>query len=238
MLTVDQIKNVSFRKANIGGYRPDDVDSFIDEVVNTFESMKKEKADLVGKMEILMKRIEEYRQDEDSVHNALVSAQKLADQSIKEAQEQAQDILNAAKIEADRVIADANGRIILEKEMIVKIQQEAADIRSRMIEAYESQIEALNSLPDQIDVENVREDLAERYPTEVYTKAEEYTENETSEDVFTSIDDAVESATSDNDAKADLPEGEDSGAIQIEKSAFERKFGKLKFGDDYDVASE
>lgn len=238
MLTVDQIKNVSFRKANIGGYRPDDVDSFIDEVVNTFESLKKEKADLVGKMEILMKRIEEYRQDEDSVHNALVSAQKLADQSIKEAQEQAQDILNAAKIEADRIIADANGRIILEKEMIVKIQQEAADIRSRMIEAYESQIEALNSLPDQIDVENVREDLADRYPTEMYTKTEEYTENEASEDVFTSIDDAVESATSDSDVKAELPEGEDGGAIQIEKSAFERKFGKLKFGDDYDVASE
>lgn len=233
MLTVEQIKNVSFRKANIGGYRPDDVDTFIDEVVTTVESLKKEKTDLVGKMEILMKRIEEYRQDEDSVHNALLSAQKLADQSVKDAKEKSDAILNDAKQEADRIIADANNRIIKEKEQIVRIEQEAADIRKKLIEAYQLQIDSLNALPDQVDVDTVEEDLADRYPTNQYEDTVEADSNKTSEDVFTSIEDAVESATSDyNESPSD------SGTIEIEKSAFEKKFGKLKFGDDYDIASE
>ncbi len=233
MLTVEQIKNVSFRKANIGGYRPDDVDTFIDEVVATVESLKKEKTDLVGKMEILMKRIEEYRQDEDSVHNALLSAQKLADQSIKDAKAKSDSILSDAKQEADRIIADANNRIIKEKEQIVRIEQEAADIRKKLIEAYQLQIDSLNALPEQVDVDTVKEDLADRYPTNQYEDIVGADSNETSEDVFTSIEDAVESATSDyNDLQSD------NGTIEIEKSAFEKKFGKLKFGDDYDVASE
>ena len=34
MLTIDEIKNISFRKATLsGGYRAEDVDSFIDEVI-------------------------------------------------------------------------------------------------------------------------------------------------------------------------------------------------------------
>ena len=44
MLTIDEIKNISFRKATLnGGYRAEDVDSFIDEVIVSFEQKKKEK---------------------------------------------------------------------------------------------------------------------------------------------------------------------------------------------------
>lgn len=236
MLTVDQIKNVSFRKANIGGYRPDEVDSFIDDVVETVEAMKKEKAELVGKMEIMMNKIEEYRKDEDSVHNALVSAQKLADQKIKEATDQAEQILKIARKEADGIVADANNRISKEKEQIVRIQQEAADIRQKLSEVYELQLEALTILPEQVDVDTVKEDLDERYPTASYSQRED--EDDTQDDAFTTIEEAVEAATADYSPDGTSNSTDDSGTIQIEKSAFERKFGKLKFGEDYDVATE
>ena len=39
MMTLEEIKNVSFRKANIGGYRVDDVDDFIDKVEEMFGTM-------------------------------------------------------------------------------------------------------------------------------------------------------------------------------------------------------
>ena len=43
MLTIDEIKNISFRKATLsGGYRAEDVDAFIDEVIASFEQLKKE----------------------------------------------------------------------------------------------------------------------------------------------------------------------------------------------------
>ena len=41
MLTIDEIKNISFRKATLsGGYRAEDVDAFIDEVIASFEKKK------------------------------------------------------------------------------------------------------------------------------------------------------------------------------------------------------
>lgn len=237
MLTVDQIKNVSFKKASIGGYRCDEVDNFIDDVVDTVESLKKEKSEILGKLEILMKRIEEYRQDEDSVHNALLSAQKLADKSLKDSKHESEQILIEAKAEADRIIKDANDRIIKEKEMIVKIEQEAADIRIKMIAAYEQQINALKALPEQFNVDTMKADLDKEYPTEIYSTPAETPLAE--EDTFKTIEEAVEDAISDTPTPEAAPEAEDENStIQIEKSAFERKFGKLKFGDDYDVASE
>lgn len=231
MLTVDEVKNVSFRKANIGGYRCDEVDNFIDDVVLTIEELKNEKFELVAKMEILANKIEEYRQEEESVHNALVSAQKLSNQKIKEAENEAEKILSAAKKQADDIIADANERIIKQKELIIKIEQEAADVRKKLTDAYELQISALTVLPDQLDVDTTLEDLGERYPTQTYSDEESDEEEE-----FTSIEAAVEAATVNNVIEPIAEE--DAETIQIEKSVFERKFGKLKFGEDYDVASE
>ncbi len=241
MLTIDQIKNVSFRKANIGGYRPDDVDSFIDDVQETVESLKKEKSELLGKMEILMKRIEEYREDEDSVHTALVSAQKLADQAVKKSKTEAQKILSDARKEAEQIVKDANAQIVAEKEQIVKIQQEAADVRQSLLDAYKLQIETLENLPDQAQVDTSKEKLEEKYPTRSYLQEED---NKSDTKEFTSIEEAAEAAhLPAEQSQADIAEGDtalsdDEGVIQLEKSAFEKKFGKLKFGEDYDISSE
>ena len=78
MLTIDEIKNISFRKATLnGGYRAEDVDSFIDEVIVSFEQLKKEKTNLVHKIDVLATRVEQYRADEETVRNALLASQKV-----------------------------------------------------------------------------------------------------------------------------------------------------------------
>ena len=41
MLTLNDIINVSFRKANFSGYRPDDVGSVIDRVKESYEALIK-----------------------------------------------------------------------------------------------------------------------------------------------------------------------------------------------------
>ena len=90
MLTIEEIKNISFRKATrSGGYRAEDVDAFIDEVIATFEQQKKEKTNLVHKIDRLATRLEEYKEDEETVRNALLTSQKMSDACIKEAKEKA-----------------------------------------------------------------------------------------------------------------------------------------------------
>lgn len=58
MLTIDEIKNISFRKATLnGGYRAEDVDSFIDEVIVSFEQLKKEKLTLFTRLMFLQQEL-------------------------------------------------------------------------------------------------------------------------------------------------------------------------------------
>ena len=66
-------------------------------------------------------------------------------------------ILADARKKADSIVADANNRIKSEKEMIFRIQKEAADIRTRLIELYKLQIESLEMLPEKKDTEAEKE---------------------------------------------------------------------------------
>ena len=61
MLTVNDIKNVKFRRSNIGGYKHEDVDNFIDNVQEDYEKLQIENADIKDKLKILADKVSEYR---------------------------------------------------------------------------------------------------------------------------------------------------------------------------------
>ena len=46
MLSIKDINEVSFRKSNFSGYNSDDVDQFIDEVLETVTALTKENAEI------------------------------------------------------------------------------------------------------------------------------------------------------------------------------------------------
>lgn len=123
MLTIDDIKNVSFRKAGLGGgYNADDVDSFVDEVIASFEQLKKEKTNLVHKIDVLATRVEQYRADEETVRNALLASQKVSDACIKEAKEKAAKIIREAETKAQSLVTDANKMTTYEKKTIFRFR--------------------------------------------------------------------------------------------------------------------
>lgn len=160
MLTIDEIKNISFRKANRGGgYHPDDVDSFIDDVVATFEQMKREKSDLIRKMDILANRIEKYRADEEIVRNALISSQRISDETIKDANEKAEGIIKDAEARAQLMVMDANKAVLAKKDEMLKLEKDAADLRDAVLAIYKKHIEVISELPTQQDVEELNEKL-------------------------------------------------------------------------------
>ena len=64
-----------FEKAAFG-YRPEEVDRYIEQMNAQIRSLEAEKADLLGKMKILAEKINEYRQDESNLKDALLGAQK------------------------------------------------------------------------------------------------------------------------------------------------------------------
>ena len=58
MLSIDDVKNVSFRRANFGGYRPEDVDAFVDDVELSYSELLAEKKRLLFEIDHLNKKIE------------------------------------------------------------------------------------------------------------------------------------------------------------------------------------
>ncbi len=129
MLTPDKIKEKSFQTTGRGSYRADDVNNFLSEVSASYEQMFKENSDLIKKITLLAKKVEEYRADEESLKMALLNAQKLADKIVSEAKETAEkenaeinaetarlheiaenvakDAEENAKVKAEKIIADA-----------------------------------------------------------------------------------------------------------------------------------
>lgn len=107
MLTPDRIKEKTFQTTGRGSYRADDVDSFLREVSASYEQMFKENTDLIKKISVFAKKIEEYRADEDSLKMALLNAQKLADKIVAEAKETAEKEIASVKGETDRLRAEA-----------------------------------------------------------------------------------------------------------------------------------
>ncbi|MBQ8303453.1 MAG: DivIVA domain-containing protein [Clostridia bacterium] len=100
MLTADEIRNITF-SSSMKGYKREEVDEFLDRVEADYEQIAYQIKLLLEKNDELEKKIEESENAKDSIQNVLLSAQKLADQIIADAKNQAEEILNAAKGEIE-----------------------------------------------------------------------------------------------------------------------------------------
>ena len=118
MLTAKEVRESTFSRS-ARGYRVDEIDEYLENVADTIEKLTEENRSLVKKIEILAAKVQEYREDEDSIRAALVTAQRSADSIIKEAnssvegqlaqaKQNADAITQNAQNEADSVIAKAN----------------------------------------------------------------------------------------------------------------------------------
>ena len=103
MLTPEEIRNIAFTKG-IGGYKTNEVDLFIDQCADTVETLLSEKAELNKKLGILADKLVEYRNDEDSIRTALLSAQRLGDTVVREANHKAGLIMDDANIKAQKIV--------------------------------------------------------------------------------------------------------------------------------------
>lgn len=179
MLSLNDIINASFRKSGFSGYRTDDVDTFIEEVKESYdalikkniaqkeeyEKLKAENAQLTEKLKILAAKIEEYRAEEEDIKNALVSAQKLGDASIRESRHKAEIIIKDATLKAERIITGADQEIVEQKKEMERLQQSAADFRSKLLNIYKEHLTLINALPTRKE-QPEKEDFDDAVPAE------------------------------------------------------------------------
>lgn len=166
MLSLNDIINVSFRKVGAlsgKGYNADDVDNFIERVRESYEELSKKTIDQGEKIEkletekrksdekikILAEKAEEYRAQEDEIKDALISAQKLGDASVREARHKAEIILNDANLKAERIIAGSDKKAYEQRKELERLQNEASDFRAKLLNMYKEHLTLINAMPVQ-----------------------------------------------------------------------------------------
>lgn len=271
MLTINDIINASFHKSNFGGYKTEDVDNFIDEVKESYEllikknieqkeenaALTEENKNLAKKLDLLAKKVEEYRAEENEIKNALISAQKLSEAAIREARHKAEIILKDAAMKADEKIASIDDEVEDKKDELEKMRQIVSDFRKALLDKYKEHLTLINNIPNRKKMakpEDSKQQEAENEETEhtqsleahmmektqtvdlkgvVSKEQQESSEQETSTGSTIELESAQESPTQ---------------SFQLNVSAFDKapaqenahnaRYDSLKFGDDYNIAED
>ncbi len=87
--------DVSFR-----GYNADEVDDFLDMVGKDYEKLYKDNIELRDRVTSLKEEVSKYQEKESALQNALIIAQRAAEDTKKSASQQADTIINDAQNKA------------------------------------------------------------------------------------------------------------------------------------------
>ena len=147
MLTLTDIKNITFRKASIGGYRSDEVDDFIDSVIASYEVLLRETEQQKEKLESAMEKIETYRSREENISAALMNAQHQADLVVREAEHRSEAMLQDAEQKAEHILAQAKNKIEEEDMSLQSLKKEIASFKSKLMSLYKEHLMLIDALP-------------------------------------------------------------------------------------------
>lgn len=107
MISANDLKSKNFTVVE-SGYSIEEVDYIINEAANTIDAFTTESENLYHKLEVLAAKVEEYREEEDSIKSALIVAQKMADKIKKESNETATLLITKSEESAKETLANAN----------------------------------------------------------------------------------------------------------------------------------
>lgn len=259
MMTLEEIKNVSFREVKIGGYRKGDVDDFTDRVIEMLESLAREGRATRQKLQDLTEKLDQYRAREESIGQVLLTAQHQADTVVREAERRAQEILQDAQAEAQQLVGNTRNEIDGQKEAILTLRHEVSQFKSKLLGLYREHLTLIDALPG--EDEEKEKDGGDAQPAEEPAAAEaekaaaEADEPKDEEPAGEAVDlEKVAQEILAEEAQPQQPEPpvraqEAAPRRNAEVSLFDEdggetapppqsRFSSLKFGEDYDLKDD
>ena len=145
MLAPHELKNKTFTKA-VRGYNPAEVNEYIDFVVEKYTEIYRANNELEKKLKLVAAKLEEIKEDEESIRNTLLKAQKMGEQIILDASKRADGITASIKERCDVIIDDFKDQARVEKEELWKIRTFVLDLKKRLFDTYREHIQSLQSI--------------------------------------------------------------------------------------------
>lgn len=147
MLTPNDISSKKFEKSAFG-YKPEEVDAFLSEILGSYNEMYQEKTAAEEKLLVLAEKLEEYRANEDSLKTVLLGAQKLGENIVRDSKAKAEVMLADAENQVKQVFSESESKIIKEKDTLATLQKETADFKKRLLAMYRQHLELISLMPE------------------------------------------------------------------------------------------
>ena len=221
MFTPQQIEQIAFGRATFGGYDMKDVDEFLEPLTEDYVTLYKENALLKSKMRVLVGKLEEYRQNEASMKDAIVNAQKTCDKMVKEAEAKCAKMLSDANTAAAENAKNADAMIASENARVEDARKAATAKIDELEEQLRSCLQALGRIKE-----------ANRPAPEAAATAFDFEQNEKPADSTDSVVDEIAANLEALVGTADEPAPKAEPRHPVADTT--SKFINLQFGRNYD----
>ncbi|MBE6054147.1 MAG: DivIVA domain-containing protein [Clostridium sartagoforme] len=144
-LTPMDISNKEFKKG-FRGYDSDEVDEFINDIIENYEELYKENSRLKENLSRVNEKIEHYVKIENTIQNTLLLAQNAAEQARETSQKESEMIIKDANETAKRIIDKAHSDVISINDEYEKIKQEFIKFRAKFRNFMNAQTETFDEL--------------------------------------------------------------------------------------------
>ena len=248
MLTPQEVSERAFSKASFGGYNMSQVDEFLDVLTGDYSTLYSENAVLKSKMKVLVDKVEEYRSTEEAMRKALMTAQRMADELVKEAEQKKAQIIADAEAEAVRRKEELSQQLEAEEYRLQTAQQATAVFveQVRALQADQTQLlDRLQNLcpapapaADPVDqaVEDI-DDSVQRLLAQAMMEAtaENLKAKQEEEAAQEDLEDTAEFAPVEWKAEEKEQDEEDVEEEEAPIRSSRIDFGELQFGRDYEI---
>lgn len=149
MITPVDLENKEFKKG-FHGYRAEEVDDFLAELLKDYSKLYRENAGMKDKNAILNDAVENYKSMEETMRSAIVSAQRTSEEIIRNANEQADNIVNEAKIRAKELINEAEKQVEEKRRLRAEIEAQSSMLRAKLKAVLHSHLELVEEMPEPV----------------------------------------------------------------------------------------
>ena len=131
-------------QTRIRGFDVREVDAFLEQVANAFESLQRTHKGMQEEVRRLELEIQGYRNREETFKRALLNSQKVLDQMKDNARKSAELIIAEAEVKAEKILNNAHNRLAQLHEDISELKRQRTQIEVQIgsiVEAHSNPLE-------------------------------------------------------------------------------------------------
>jgi cell division initiation protein len=132
-------------KRSFRGYNEEEVKDYLEKISQNYESTYKENQDLKEQINMLKDSLQDYKDMESTLKNAIVLAEKAAEDVRKNAHRERDIILKEAMLKANKLLEKSQQKCRLLNEQSEELRRQFSLYKIRFVNFLESQLDFVNS---------------------------------------------------------------------------------------------